>query len=70
MGGKCIQQGETDFLFFIFYFFFLEFHPVFAFFLHCGACCMFFFFLTLLLPECLIEFCKVTLTFHYVDEIL
>ena len=28
------------------------------------------FFLTLSLPKCLIEFCKVTLTFQYVDEIL
>ena len=27
-------------------------------------------FLTLSLPECLIEFCKVTLTFGFVDEIL
>ena len=26
--------------------------------------------LTLSLPECLMEFCKVTLTFEYVDEIL
>ena len=26
--------------------------------------------LTLSLPECLIEFCEVTLTFEYVDEIL
>ena len=26
--------------------------------------------LTLSLPECLIEFCEVTLTFEFVDEIL